>query len=498
MMVVDRLMNEFTKRSWLFVGVIIFLYSLRVKRQILDTVRLNQVEVNVWDGFYALMTDMYLLTYFVFPVMLFLSVGILIREYRHEVLIRILTPQAWIYRTLKLFFVEAAPLFTVLFILSTLMMIGLPYEAGWSDYTKMVTEVNATSVLQSRFSLPWYPLPVQLCLWFLFLTTVHFSLAGIFLLHVKKGWLYTQAIFTFLLGIVGFKLFPEQFSFLSPTTYLSISMTSVSYSNLIVAALILTGIILGQGLLFRQLSTIQRIDWKQWTGSGAYLLYAGLAILHISYNGILNSREGATADEAIVATFIGVGADYFSYLSFMSYVILFFGATYMSQLRMQRELLEISHYKLIRYKSPHRWFRNIFLQETVFFSILTLSLIGLTLLMAFLSNVPFDVHQTHQGYPFTSILGFLFVSTVLQCLVYTLLCFMLSWMIREVYVVPTVIGLLSLFLFPGLQVNWLPIGMNALIVLESTSMWTVFIQLLGALIVLMLGITLLLRRSLHV
>jgi hypothetical protein len=275
-------------------------------------------------------------------------------------------------------------------------------------------------------------------------------------------------------------------------------MTSVSYSNLIVAALILTGMILGQGLLFRQLSTIQRIEWKQWRGNGAYLLYAGLAILHISYNGILNRREGATADEVIVATFIGVGADYFSYLSFMSYVILFFGATYMSQLRMQRELLEISHYKLIRYKSPHRWFRNILLQETVFFSILTLSLIGLTLLMAFLSNVPFDVHQTYQGYAFASVLGFLFVSTVLQCLVYTLLCFMLSWMIREVYVVPTVIGLLSLFLFPSLHVNWLPIGMNALIVLESTSMWTVFIQLIGALIVLMLGITLLLRRSLHV
>ncbi|MFZ0100275.1 MAG: hypothetical protein WAK98_17435, partial [Gemmobacter sp.] len=219
-MVVERLRYEFTKRIWLLALVIILLYSLVLKREMMEVVRIQQTKVNMWDGFYALMNDMYLLTYFVFPVMLFLSVGILIRESRHEIFIRVSTPRGWAYRTLKLFLVETAPLFTVLFVLSLLMTIGLPYEEGWSGYTRWIDDVHATSVLQERFSIPWHALPIQLLLLLLFLITVHFSLAGLFFLHQKKGWLYTQAMVTFFFGVFGFKALPEELKFLSPTTYL--------------------------------------------------------------------------------------------------------------------------------------------------------------------------------------------------------------------------------------------------------------------------------------
>lgn len=496
-MVVERLRHEFAKRIWLLALGIILLYSLFLKREMMEVVRIQQTKINMWDGFYALMNDMYLLTYFVFPVMLFLSVGILIRESRHEVFIRLATPRGWAYRTLKLFLVETAPLFTVLFVLSLLMTIGLPYEGGWSGYTRWIDDVHATSVLQERFSIPWHALPIQLLLLLLFLITVHFSLAGLFFLHQKKGWLYTQAIVTFFFGVFGFKALPEELKFLSPTTYLSVAMTSISYSSLLVASLVLVGVVAGQHLVFGQLSTLQQMDWGRWKDYGGYMLYGGLALLHISYTAMMSSNEIRTIGELVTATFIGVNSDYFSYQALMSYLILFFGATYMSQVRMQRELQEISHYKLIRYKSPHRWFHTIMGREVTFFAVLVTCLIGATLLVGQLMRLEFSSEGAF-GYSLPAVVAFLFVSTVLQVLVYTLLCFIVTWLLREAYAVPMVLGILSILLFPSLNVGWLPVGMNAMVVLESHSILYVLSILVGTVVLLMTSVHLLLRKNLHV
>ncbi|TCI62848.1 hypothetical protein [Exiguobacterium sp. SH0S2] len=496
-MVVERLRHEFTRKIWLLALIIVFLYAFFSKREMIEIVHVQQTKVNMWDGFYALTNDMYLLTYFVFPIILFLSVGILIRESRHEVFIRFATPRGWAYRTLKLFLVETAPLFTVLFVLSLFMTIGLPYEGGWSGYTQGIDDVNATSVLQEQFSIPWHPLPVQLLLLLLFLITVHFSLAGLFFFHQKKGWLYAQTIVTFFFGVFGFKALPEELKFLSPTTYLSVAMTSLSYSSLLVAALVLVFVIAGQHLVFGQLTTLQRMDWGKWKDYGPYMLYGGLVFLHISYTAMMSSNEITTGSELVTATFIGVNSDYFSYLSLMSYLILFFGATYMSQIRMQRELQEISHYKLIRYKSPHRWFHTIIVREVMFFAVLITCLIGATLLVGQLMRLEFSFGGVFE-HSLPAVVAFLFVSTVFQLLVYTLICFIVTWLLQEAYAVPMVLGVLSILLFPSLNVGWLPVGMNALVVLESHSIPYVLSILAGTVVLLMTSAHLLFRRSLQV
>ncbi|MCT4782115.1 MULTISPECIES: hypothetical protein [Exiguobacterium] len=491
-MVIERLRHEFTRTIWLLVLVVVFLYGIFLKRELT-----MQQHINIWDGFYALTNDMYLLTYFVFPVMLFLSVGILIRESRQEVLIRVVTPWGWAYRTLTHFLVETAPLFSILFGLSLFMTIGLPYEYGWNGDMRWHDEVNTMSALQERFSIPLYPLPVQFLLWLLLLVTVHLSLAGLFFLHQKKGWLFAQAMVTFFFGVFGFKALPEDLKFLSPTTYLSVAMTSLSYSSLFVAILVLIGVVAMQYFLFDQFTALQRFDWDRWKENGAYLFYGGLFFLHISYTARVLSNEMTTVNELITATFIGIGPESFSYQRFMAYLILFFGATYLSQLRIQRELQEISHYKLIRYKSPHRWFQAIVFREVMFFAVLITCLIGTTLLIGQLLRLEFGFESAF-GYSLPVVVAFLVVSTMSQLLVYTLLCFIATWLLQEAYAVLIVLGTLSVLLFPGLNVGWLPIGMNALVVLESHAMTDVLSMLGGTVVFLLACMHVLLRRSLYI
>ncbi|PLR76333.1 hypothetical protein CU633_16735 [Bacillus sp. V3-13] len=210
--------------KWLVIGVIFYFYGFMLKKEIVNAAHEIGISFNIWDIILRLLNDMYLIVYFIIPVVLFFSIKSALVDFDYQILIRLGSFKRWVYHSLGHFWMRSAPLMFLWVLVSLFTMIGFPYSWDWSQLSGTDHIFNTLNDLVRFFATPISAFAGQLLLLMLTLSLLHLVFATVYVLTKNKLFMLLISMIIFLGGSIGFKILPKEMAFLSPTTYFSIAM----------------------------------------------------------------------------------------------------------------------------------------------------------------------------------------------------------------------------------------------------------------------------------
>lgn len=146
-------------------------------------------------------------------------------------------------------------------------------------------------------------------------------------------------------------------------------------------------------------------------------------------------------------------------MSYLYYIVIFFGFLYLAQIYLASEFSELSYYKIIRYNSMFKWMgewlRNILLMAILYLFFIFI----LTLTVAYFKGIEFSFRVTVvEDMKFTSLLYHFFINGFLQISIYILLSITLQIVSKSSSTNLVTIGIFIALLFPGYK--YIPVGLN--------------------------------------
>lgn len=458
--------------KWLVVGVIFYFYSVMLKNEIVKVAYEKKVYFNNWDITLRLLNDMYLIVYFIIPIVLFFSIRSIFMNFDYQILIRLGSFKKWVYNSLKHFWMRISPLLILWVFVSLFMTIGFPYSWDWSQLSKTKHFTNTIYELVKFFGTPISAFAAQLILLMLIFSLLHIVFATVYVLTKSKYFMLFISVMFFLGNIMGFKLLPREVAFLSPTTFFSIAKGVNTFGSPILSYVVII-VFFMFGILFLQVLDVNKTAYIQSIKSYIpIVIYFFLCIVGISATAqSLTKSTDVTIWDVWAMSFIGVSAERFSYIPFFFYLIVFFGFIYLVQLLfLSNEIEQLGHYKIIRFRSLKKWFWS-WMQEllmvTIFFLFI---LMGLSLALAVCFGANTDFYVTVLSNPLYEVIYHFFINGFLQIVFYIILIFIVSWISKESIYGVLLVSLFIILMLPGVNVvGIIPVGLNGIVYLADYS-----------------------------
>ena len=82
-------LKELISFRWVVLGVVIYFYGSVLKNQIIGNAIRDGLMINGWDVSMNLLNDMYIIVYFVVPLVLFISTTVILSDFNYVTLIRL-------------------------------------------------------------------------------------------------------------------------------------------------------------------------------------------------------------------------------------------------------------------------------------------------------------------------------------------------------------------------------------------------------------------------
>lgn len=491
----EQYIESIFKFKWIIVGIIFFVYGLFLKKGIAISAYYSKLPFNVWDITLRLMNDMYLNIYFITPLIMFISARVILENFNDQILIRVGSYRKWVCYSLFKFWLEFLPFLSVWVLISIFMMIGFPHSWKWSTYSGTHEFGNPLFQLPEHYA---FPLSVLICQILLIILSISFTqivLSYVFAFTKKRIYLIVIIMSMFIGGIVSFKVLPPKFSFLFPSTYLSIAKSIYLFgsANLLyffLALLIIISILL---LSYSKKTIIYSI-----VSTNLPLIIYCL----ISLTGIIATSyfyRDSTVWDIWLLFLGGVSADNFSYLSFFSYSIVYFGFIYLIQLFFSKEVDQLGYYQIIRYQSLYKWFWS-WMKKLIYKILLFLFLLFIiTLLTALVIKRELVLEITLMPISLSEGLYHYYINGFLQILFYVLVLFILTWVSKESMHGVIVISVFMVLMFPGINfAGFIPVGLNSLVYLYNYSPYLLTINLLIVNLLAYITIYYLFKKSLKI
>ncbi|WP_312475262.1 hypothetical protein [Neobacillus sp.] len=498
MMKIKVFFNELISIKWLLFGVIIYGYGTLLRKPILGYSQEHSLLINGWDITLQLMNDMYIIVYFIVPLVMFFSIRSTHYQFSEQALIRIGSHKKWIFHSIKHFWRNASPLLFIWVFISLFMMIGLPYSSTWSPFSKSEGILNTLSDVASTVQQPPLALILQLFLLVVSLSLLHTFITLIYLVVKNRNFILFACAFIFFGGVIAFKLLPVKLSFLNPISYFSLIQVTSSLTVPTVFLIIL--ITIGIALFLMNVVDISKSNlYSLIKQLGPRIVYLILCLSGILSNAYSIRSSDATIWDLFLLSFRGTGAEGFSYSSYFFYCIVFLGFVYLVSLFLVNEIEIMGYYKIIRYKSLYRWFWSWFrrLLTTVILFIVGLTII--TLIIGLIMGMKNNFNTTMLSIPVSYLLTHFLINSFLQLTFYILAVFILIWSSKESSYVLILISLFMVLMLPGLNsFGFNPIGLNSFTSLINHSIIYVAVLLTFMIIAFLLIINYFFRKSLKI
>ena len=480
----------------LFILVISYVAWYR-RQEVLSEAQEFGKDVNAWDITFEIQNDMYLILFFLMPLLLFLSFRTIEQQYEPTILIRVGSFRNWVYYSTKRYVRAVLTLFGFVLLLSLLSAVDQLFTLKWSPYSQLATSGNISHHLVASFSSPLSVIFLQLILWLLVSIVLHGLMCLVFLLHEKRNGLLLQAAGVVIWCIISFKFSFGVGEFFSPAMYFSVGAVSNRmhpWIALVILSLVIMLIyLLAQWIRsFRQLLSSQ----KEFI---PYLIYALLASLYILLSSSRASTDLQTIGDLFVVVFYGVSAEDSSFLQLVSHLILFFGLAYLSQLRLQDQMTAIGPYTWMRYQRLEKWALHVFVKEGRFYLLaLTFLIIG-TMGVGMAQGLALSLSTSLLSISPLQLLLQLIGISMLQLMLYSLLSFILLWQFPDGYAMLGLFGVLSVFLLPNFnQYGIFPSGLNGFAQLQTFSLMHLLFVLLTYLGLSLVWLYLLFQKSIRI
>ncbi|WP_017729006.1 hypothetical protein [Halalkalibacterium ligniniphilum] len=456
--------------KWLAIGVVFYFYGFMLKKEVFKSAYEMGISFNNWDITLRLLNDMYLIVYFIIPIVLFISIKSILVDFDYQILIRLGSFKKWVYHSLKHFWLKSIPLLFLWLFVSLFMMIGFPYSWNWSQLSGSNHITNTLYELVKFFELPILVFIAQLILLVLTLSLLHSILATVYVLTKSKHFMILISAMIFLGSIIGFKLLPKEMAFLSPTTYFSITKAVNSFNSPISSYIVVLVFGLLSVLYLRIIDLNKKMyvqSIKSYIPIGIYLILCLIGI--ISTANSLKPFE-STIWDVWVMSFRGSNAENFAYLPFFFYLIVFFGFIYLVQLFLSNEIEQLGYYKIIRYKNLNKWFWSWMRKLLIVVILFLFVLMAFALLIAVYFGMNTDFYATVLPNSLYEVIYHFFINGFLQVVFYIFAVFIVSWLSKESIHGVLLISLLMVLMLPGINsVGIIPVGLNSIVYLTNFS-----------------------------
>lgn len=458
---INRFIDEEVSINILLISIVVYLYGFFFRNNIFGSSLSKNKHINSWDIIINFPMDTYLVLYFLTPLVLYTSLKVIHSGYDYTLLIRLGSYKGWIIKTVINFVKKIGILFFILFTITLLLLIGVPRGLGWSDFALLnngITTSYPANILADYINSPFLGLFLMGCLILLTYISVHIFLTLIYLITNKITITSTLAVFFWLMCLMSFKWLPSDYSFLILPNYLSLAHGVHSFGNIGTPFLVV--IILLTVLLF----ICSKIDlkFKLFISLSPKYIYYLLVLLSLSLMLNFNNKEIQSLESLFVTIFFGSSKESTTLLGILAYIIIYFGYVHLLLLSLHSELTNLSYIKLLRYQSLIPWLwsilRSIVLSVTIFLALLYLTVVSIYILLGYSAIETYLNNLT-----FVEITYHFFVNGILQMLFYIILSFLIAWISKEMFNAIMILGILLLFMFPGLnKFLIIPIGLNSM------------------------------------
>lgn len=476
-----RYLEDLINFRWVVLGVVIYFYGSVLKNQIIENVISDNLMMNAWDVSLNLLNDMYIIVYFVVPLVLFISTTVILSNFNYVTLIRLGTIKKWILRSLKQFWKKTSVLLLLWVFMSFYLTIGVPFSWEWSSFSKSTNYGNTLKEIGVIFSTPLLAFILQLLLLVFTLSFLHLFLSLVYVTIRSRNFLLMMCVIIFMGGIIGFKLFPSEYAFLSPTTYFSLTKYIDSFNSPLMGL----GVLVGQiSIFFLYLLSIDLNKRKYFQSIKPYLphaIYLLLCLLGIFSVSISIGTGKGTILDVLLLSFQGSSSKSFAYSSFFYYSIVFFGLVYLINSDISREIDRMGYYKIIRFRNLEKWFWSWFKKLLLRVIVLLLLLLIFPIIAGAIlgMKINFNVTVFHTD-PYTVLYHFFF-NGFLQIVFYILSVFIISWTRKEAWHGLILISIFMVLMLPGInQQGLIPVGLNSMVYLLHYSPYRITLVLLIA------------------
>lgn len=459
-----RVLVDLVSLKWILFGTIVYIMGLILKRNIISASLEYKSPFNQWDFLIQFLGDPYLFIYFIFPIWLFFSNIIILKNWNYVLLIRLKGYKKWLLHTLVEISEKLIVIMTIWITAALILTLNIPFEISWSKFSTKITDTNNIIYILSNAEIkPFSGLLIQTLLLILFTIFTHILLATTLIISRKKLFPILFSAILSLGVIVSFKLFFDELKIISLPNYIFLNHSYSSFGSFITAPLTLSLVIF---ICLFFISIIDRSNLKKkdiWIKK-EYLIYSVFCLLGIVSSYLISDTKLTTVWDNLYVRFIGVSEQGFKFSHYIYSCIVFLGFTYLYQLKLSYILTERLYYIIIRYKSIERWFINFIKHIVLSIPILLLLIFFLIVITGLFSGQTLDWKiSINESLFVNQVLYHFFINGFFQLFNYLLIIFIVSWISKDVFPSLIAVAIIMLGMFPAInKIQIFPFGLNSL------------------------------------
>lgn len=452
--------------KWFLVGIPIFLYGLSERHGIGLIEQQYMIKGNIWDVILGSLNDIYLIIYYILPLIILISSINIDNTFEYTKLIRQGSYKKWIFAKMReLIKIDILYLGVVTMSL-VFAAIGKQISLSWSEIGSL--NLNGNEILftlRSFIIQPVFAYILQISLFLLCLICIQLLMCIIYGKTKNQLSLHMINAGIFLFASISFKLLPPDFYRISLVNYLSLFHGLAGFGSFlpfIILLFVLAILLASTNLVDKDL----RKTFNQ-TDKIPYIIYFILCILSILFSLNRYHHSGMDLWEVFIGAFYGSTNEAFSIRAFTSYIIIYFGGLYLIQMAIHTYLSDLSYFSMIRHGSINKWLMSWLLKIIINIFIVLLGLLATTIGLAYLFQYR-DQNMISVG----QIIYQFMVNGFLQMLVCVVFVILVSYLTEDVFKSLLYLLALTIFMFPGFRIfEYIPIGLNSMsFILEDTSL----------------------------
>ncbi|MEK3955710.1 hypothetical protein [Psychrobacillus sp. FSL K6-1464] len=332
-----------------------------------------------------------------------------------------------------------------------IMTIGFSYTNEWSlGSNSFVT----TDIMSQYFTTPALALIYQIVMFFITTLIILTFVNTTYVFLQSWKWISFVVTALYIFSLVSWKLFPENLTKVSLSNYVAMYQTLNLWKStfttpiMAIISIVLIYLVLQfkDGKLKVSLTSFQM----------GIAVYLSIVVLGTYFMTDIRSN---TVIDLFLLNFFGTSSSGYTLMSYLYYIVVFFGFLYLTQVYLTREFSELSYYKIIRYSSMFKWMGE-WLRKILLMAMLYLAFIfSLTLIVAYSRGMEFSLQVTVvEDMTFASLLYHFFINGLLQLSIYLLLMITLQIVFKRSSTNLLTIAFYIALLFPGYK--YIPVGLN--------------------------------------
>lgn len=463
---VSRIIQGLSQREWIILSILLFIFSMSQRRSIIQSSQQIHQQLNQWDIVIGILGNPFTLIYLLLPFLMIKSILQIQELSNTPYFSRLHSWRKWMLYSFRMYFTTVLGSILLFLMISFIFTLGFPWNSTWSAFSSSdYTMFNAMSVLAQETGLtPLLFILLQMGLLVFFFQCIHLVLTTLYMFVPKLIYMGMASFIFIIYSMASFRYVSNPY--LIPLDYMSLPYSSGAMGSP-VTGLVLLFLFMGLLVFIVPILRNKRFSSvKAWLkGNYPIIIYSLLIFFGILTTLLRMEDTIHTVWDTMYLSFFGVDLDRrFSILTYLFYIITFYGFVYFFQAYIIDYLTGRFYYMAIRFKSIFHWFSYVIIKFAFTAMMFLIMLLFVTTLLSLVFNKSLaPLMNILEGVTLPQILYHFLINGWLQLMNGMMIVLICAWILPEGSWNVIVIGAMVLFTLPTFNIGtFLPLGLNSM------------------------------------